>query len=145
MPTTESTISDIPQTDDEAIRHTIGEAERHQNDVEPFLALHTEATVIVNIAGRRVLGRDALRAAMTAAVASPLADVTTKIEVVDIRFVAPDVAVVSCIKRVTDGRDRDARPAGAADLPAAGTLTYVLVRDAGAWRIALAQTTPQAG
>ena len=145
MPTTESTITHTPQADDEAIRHTIAEAERHQNDVEPFLALHTETTVIVNIAGRRVLGRDALRAAMTAAVASPLADVTTKIEVVDIRLVAPDVALVSCIKRVTDGRDRDARPAGSTDLPTAGSLTYVLVRDGGDWRIALAHTTPQAG
>ena len=142
---TTGTAPDTTRADDDAIRHTIAEAERHQNDVEPFLALHTDTTIIVNIAGRRVLGRDALRTAMTAALASPLADVTTKVEVVDLRFVGPDVAVVSCVKRVTDGRDRDGRPAGSTDLPQVGSLTYVVVREDGDWRIALAQTTPQVG
>ena len=48
---TEPTAPDTTRADDDAIRHTIAEAERHQNDVEPFLALHTDDDVIVNIAG----------------------------------------------------------------------------------------------
>ena len=108
------TAPDTTRADDDAIRHTIAEAERHQNDVEPFLALHTDTTIIVNIAGRRVLGRDALRTAMTAALASPLADVTTKVEVVDLRFVGPDVAVVAASSGsptgVTATGARPARP-----------------------------------
>jgi uncharacterized protein (TIGR02246 family) len=143
MPTTHDTTTGTAPIDDDAIRSTIASAERHQNDVEPFLALHTDATVIVNIAGRRILGRDALRTAMTAAVASPLADVTTTIDVLDVRLLRPDVALVSCVKHVTDGRSPAARADGADDLPAEGSLTYVLVRDDGTWRIALAQTTPQ--
>jgi hypothetical protein len=41
--------------------------------------------VIVNLAGRRVLGRDAFAEAMAGALASPLSGVQTSVEVVDIR------------------------------------------------------------
>ncbi|GAB2823881.1 hypothetical protein GCM10022221_22480 [Actinocorallia aurea] len=122
-----------------AIRQVVAEAERHQNDLEPFLALHTAETIIVNIAGRRVLGRDALRQAMEAALASPLAQVRTRQEIVDVSFAAPGVAIVSCVKHVSDERE------GGGGLPSSGSLTYVLVEEQGAWRIASAQTTPIAG
>jgi hypothetical protein len=42
---------------------------------------------------------------MESALASPLADVTTTAEIHDIRFIRPDVAIISCTKHVTDGRD----------------------------------------
>ena len=119
-----------------AIEQMIADAERYQNDLEPFLALHTADVVIVNIAGRRVFGKDALRAAMSAALDSPLAQVLTTIDVEDIRFVRPDVAIVSCIKHVSDQRE------DGGDLPSTARLTYVLISDAGAWSIASAQTTP---
>ncbi|GAA3885218.1 hypothetical protein GCM10022243_57550 [Saccharothrix violaceirubra] len=113
------------------IRRTIADAERHQSDLDPFVALHTEDVVVVNLAGRRVLGRAALRDAMAAALDSPLADVTTRSDVEDIRLVSPDVAIVSCLKHVS----------GLADELTA-RLTYVLVRQPDRWRIAVAQTTP---
>ena len=116
------------------IRSLIAEAVRLQND-EEFINLHTDDVRIVNIAGRRVRGRTALADAMGAALASPLADVLTTVDVDDIVFLRPDVAIVSCVKHVYDGRE------GGAELPASGSLTYVLVRD-GQWRIASAQTTP---
>jgi uncharacterized protein (TIGR02246 family) len=119
-----------------AIRRVIADAERHQSDLEPFLALHTEDVAIVNIAGRRVLGLDALRLAMSAALDSPLAKVLTTIDVEDVRFARPDVAIVSCTKHVSDERD------GGEGLPTTGSLTYVMVREGGGWRIASAQTTP---
>ena len=119
-----------------AIEQVIADAERHQNDLEPFLALHREDVAIVNIAGRRVVGKDALRAAMSAALDSPLAQVLTTIDVQDIRFVRPDVAIVSCIKHVSDQRD------DGGGLPSTAHLTYVVINDAGGWSIASAQTTP---
>ncbi|WP_156253453.1 SgcJ/EcaC family oxidoreductase [Pseudactinotalea terrae] len=121
---------------DRQLGQLVETAQLAQSDVETLLALHTPGAVIVNIAGRRLLGADDFRSAMEAALASPLADVTTTTEVHDIRYVRPDVAIISCTKHVTD-----ARPGGG-DLPDRGALTYVAVREGGTWRIALAQTTP---
>lgn len=123
-----------------AIRQLIDDVQARQFDIEPFLALHTDDTVIVNFGGRRVAGKDALRHAMTTALASPLAKVTTTAEVHDVRFIRPDVAIVSATKYVTDDR-------GQADkFASSGSMTYVVIKDADeGWRIALAQTTPIAG
>jgi uncharacterized protein (TIGR02246 family) len=122
-----------------AIRRLAADVQARQSEVEPFLALHTDDTVVVNFGGRRVAGKDALRQAMIAALASPLAKVTTTAEVHDIRFVRPDVAIVSATKYVTDDRDR------ADKLASKGNTTYVVVGVDAGWRIALAQTTPIAG
>ena len=119
------------------INDLVAAAVRHQSEVEPFLALHTEDVVIVNIAGRRVLGRQELEAAMRGALAGSLADVTTTVDVEDIRFLRPDVALVSCTKRV-----HDARSAGGDELPARGAMSYIVTDSGDGWRIALAQTTP---
>ena len=124
------------QQDLTAIRALVVAADRHQSDVEEFVALHHPDLVLVNIAGRRVLGREALRTAMTAGLKSPLAQVFTRLEVEDVRFIGPDVAVVSCAKHVSDERDD-----GSA-LPTRGSLTFTVVREADDWKIAVAQTTP---
>jgi len=110
-----------------------------QSDVEPFLALHTQDAIIVNFGGRRVLGSGDLRQAMEAGLASPLAQVVTTAAIDDIRYVRPDVAIVSCTKHVSDQRDTTETFA------TEGRLTYVAVQKHGAWRVALAQTTPVAG
>ncbi|PFG40984.1 uncharacterized protein (TIGR02246 family) [Georgenia soli] len=121
------------------IHELVRRAQDTQFDPEPFLDLHTPGAVVVNIAGRRVLGRDALGEAMRAALASPLRDVVTTAEIHDVRLLAPGVALVSCTKRVEDARtDR------ATQLPTGGALTYVVVHSDGRWRIASAQTTPVA-
>ncbi len=86
----------------QAIRGLVETLQATQSDIETFLPLHTPDTIIVNFGGRRVLGRDDLREAMASALASPLADVTTTTEIHDIRFVRPDVAIVSCTKHVHD-------------------------------------------
>ena len=119
-----------------AIRNLVAAADRHQSDVEEFVALHHPDLVLVNIAGRRVLGREALREAMTVGLASPMAKVFTHLEVEDIRFLRPDVALVSCAKQVFD--ERGDGPA----MPARGSLTFTVVREPDGWKIALAQTTP---
>ena len=127
-------------TDEQAIRQLIADAEKHQSDVEPFLSLHTEDVVLVNIAGILVLGKQALRSAMTKALESRLANVITRTEVMDIRLVTFDVAIVSCVKHVSD-ENADAT----GELPSRGSLTYTLVKTPDGWRIALAQTTPMVG
>ena len=124
------------QQDLTAIRALVAAADRHQSDVDEFVELHHPDLVLVNIAGRRVLGRQALRTAMTAGLKSPLAKVFTRLEIEDIRFIRPDVALVSCTKHVSD--ERDEGPA----LPTRGSLTFTTVREPDGWRIAVAQTTP---
>lgn len=125
-----------------AVRQVIEDAGKYQSDLEQFVPLHTADVNIVNFGGRRVQGRETLRQAMAAALASPLADVVTRIEIEDIRFLRPDVALVACVKHVFDGRDVEQE----GSLPASsGRLTYVLTEEADAWRIASAQTTPILG
>ncbi|MEU4283170.1 DUF4440 domain-containing protein [Nocardiopsis dassonvillei] len=81
--------------------------------------------------------READGEALPEALSSPLKDIRTELEVNDIRFTTPDVAVVSLAKTVHDER------ADAPDtVPLTGAMTYVLVRAGDDWRIALAQTTP---
>jgi uncharacterized protein (TIGR02246 family) len=129
--------SDGPTHDTAEITALIEAAVRHQSEPEPFLDLHAEEVVIVNIAGRRVMGRTELGTAMRGALASPLADVTTTVEIDDIRFVRPDVAIISCTKHV-----RDSRQGSTEALPSAGAMSYVVEASGDRWRIALAQTTP---
>jgi uncharacterized protein (TIGR02246 family) len=74
---------------------------------------------------------------MRGALVSPLADVTTTVEVDDVRLVRPDVAIVSCTKHVHDAREGSAEA-----LPSTGAMSYVVEARNGRWRIALAQTTP---
>ncbi|MEV0937287.1 SgcJ/EcaC family oxidoreductase [Streptomyces phaeochromogenes] len=129
-------------TDERLIRELVARSQEAQTDPEVLPALHTSDLVLINLAGRRVLGREAFESAMTAALASPLKDVRTTLEVDDIRFVRPDVAIVSLTKTVHDERP-DTQGQGPSDFPARGAMTYVMTRDEGTdWRIALAQTTP---
>lgn len=126
-------------TDEDAIRELVSRAQQAQGDPESLLPMHASDVVIVNLAGRRVLGREAFAAAMSAALASPLSKVRTTVDIVDVRIVMPDVAVVSCLKTVHDEREElDTSSA----LPATGALTYVVTRADRQWQIALAQTTP---
>ncbi|UYM05835.1 YybH family protein [Solicola gregarius] len=126
--------------DERAIRELVQAAHEAQIDTVTLPALHSADAIIVNIAGRRLFGRDEFVAAMAKAVASPLRDVTTTVEVVDVRPVTDDVAIVSSIKSVHDARSEQS-----GELPERGAFTYVVTRTGEDWRIALAQTTPIAG
>ncbi|MBB4660490.1 SgcJ/EcaC family oxidoreductase [Conexibacter arvalis] len=121
----------------QAVEAIVREADRLQSDVEGFVALLTDDAAIVNFVGRRVAGRKQIRKVMGRALASPLAQVRTRTEIVDVRFPAPGVALVNAVKHVSDGRS-DAEPLGADR----GNMTFVLVERDGVWKIALAQTTP---
>ena len=125
----------------EAIRAVVADADARQSDAEGFARLLTEDVALVNFGGRRVLGRDSVREAMRAALATPFANVFTRNELVDVRFPRPGVAVVSCIKHISDEREPAAREPDA-PLAARGATTFVLIKEPGGWRIALTQTTP---
>ncbi|MFE6718359.1 YybH family protein [Streptomyces albidoflavus] len=121
-----------------AVREVAADAGKYQSDPDRFLPLHTADVEIVNFGGRRVAGREAMRAAL----ASPLADVVTTVEIAGVRFPREGVAVVAAVKRVHDAREEP--DGGGPALPAtSGQLAYLLVEEGGgAWRISLAQTTP---
>jgi uncharacterized protein (TIGR02246 family) len=99
---TPSTTTNVPITeaDQNAIRALVALAQKSQSDPETLPALHTAETVIVNLAGRRVLGRESYATAMADGLASPFRDVPTTAKIVDIRLATPDVAIVSCTKTV---------------------------------------------
>ena len=124
-----------------AIKQLVEDAAKYQNDPDLFLPLHANDVVIVNFAGKRVLGRNALEHAMRKALSGQLAKVVTTNVVENILFLRPDVAVVNCIKHVSD--NRDSIDGKGVTLPAEkGALTYVLVKSLEGWKISLAQTTP---
>ncbi|MGC4937094.1 SgcJ/EcaC family oxidoreductase [Kribbella sp. DT2] len=128
-------------TDEDQVRALIVAAHEAQLSAAGLVPLHHRQAVLVNVAGRRVLGRDAIQEAMVAALASPLQDVLTTVDVLDVRFPVADLAVVSCVKTIDDRRAEADRGA----LPLTGALTYVCARVDGEWSILLAQTTPIAG
>jgi uncharacterized protein (TIGR02246 family) len=118
----------------------VQDAAKYKNDPNLFIPLHTNDVVVVNFAGRRVVGRNALEDAMRKALSGQLAKVITTNVVENILFLRPDVALVTCIKHVSDHRDAAEEKAA---LPAEkGALTYVVVKDQEGWKISLAQTTP---
>ncbi|WP_067140821.1 SgcJ/EcaC family oxidoreductase [Microtetraspora malaysiensis] len=115
-------------TDIKAIEQLVRDAEDLQSDVAGFTGLLTDDVSLVNFTGIRLRGREQVTQVLTKALESPLKDVLTKNELLEVTFLRPDVALANLIKHVNDGRT--------------GALTFVLVKDDGTWRIALAQTTP---
>ncbi|MEU1201622.1 SgcJ/EcaC family oxidoreductase [Streptomyces sp. NPDC005813] len=138
MDTTNS-ISSTNDIDEKRIRDLVARTQEAQIDPDVLPALHTSDLVLINFAGRRLFGRETFASAMTEALSSPLKDVRTELEVNDIRFATPDVAIVSLTKTIHDERSE---AEGSSELPLAGAMTYVMTRQGGDWRIALAQTTP---
>lgn len=118
-------------TETAAIEQVIRDAEELQNDVDGFTGLLTDDVSIVNFGGIRLQGRDQVRQALTKALETPLKDVITRNELLNITFLRQDVALANLIKHVNDGRR--------------GALTFVLVKENDRWLIALSQTTPVAG
>jgi len=116
-------------------RAIVEQTERFQDDAEAFCSLLADDAILVNAVGRRVVGRGAIRAAMEAALATPLADVRTRHQFIEGRLLAPDVAVVGMAKRV------DAPPGAHVGTGSTVESTLVLVRRGDRWKIAVAHNT----
>jgi uncharacterized protein (TIGR02246 family) len=123
--------------DTTAIKDVVTASDKLQNDADGFADLLTEDASLINIAGRKLRGREAIREAYHKALASPLAQVQTRIEIVDVWHISPDAALANAIKHVSDERQDPAAP-----LPDRGNVTFVLVREQEKWLIASIQTTP---
>ncbi|NDL56045.1 SgcJ/EcaC family oxidoreductase [Phytoactinopolyspora mesophila] len=123
-----------------AIEKVVADAEKLQFDVDGFTNLLADDVVLINFFGRRLHGKDQVYAAMAQALQTPLTDVRTKHELVDVIFPRPDVAIASIVKHVYD--ERAASPESGAALQNKGAMTMVLVKSNGDWLITLAQTTP---
>ncbi|ANN17888.1 hypothetical protein SD37_21050 [Amycolatopsis orientalis] len=119
------------------VKQVVLDSDRLQNDPDGFAALLTEDVNLVNIAGRRLHGRETVRAAYHQAMSSQLAQVRTRIEIEDAWLVQPDAAVVTATKHVSDERTEPNAP-----LPDKGAVTFVLARQDQKWLIASVQTTP---
>ncbi|WP_203186511.1 SgcJ/EcaC family oxidoreductase [Streptomyces pratensis] len=134
-----------PATDDadeKRIRELVARTQEAQADPDVLPALHTSDLVLINLGGRRLFGRETFVSAMTEALSSPLKDIRTTLEIDDIRFATPDVAIVSLTKTVHDERAEGDEGDDLPELPLTGAMTYVMTRTDGDWRISLAQTTP---
>jgi len=88
MDTTNSTLL-ADDADEKRIRELVARAQEAQIDPDVLLALHTANLVIVNLAGRRLFGRETFASALAEALSSPLKDIRTTPEVDDIRFTTP--------------------------------------------------------
>src|SRR3954451_9790024 len=122
------------------VRATVQALDAAQDDADAFCALLTEDASVINVAGRRVQGREALRRIMTEALDGDLAAVRTHLDVEAVTFLSAQTAIVTATKSIDDRRP-DADDA----LPTVGTLTVTLVHTPEGWRAAALQTTPVAG
>jgi uncharacterized protein (TIGR02246 family) len=122
----------VRSADDAAIRAV--EARQVQtwnaHDIRGYVALFTEDADVVNVLGWRWRGRAELERKLTLAHGSVFRTSVLTLEAVDIRLVAPSVAVVQVTWRMAG-----------AQAPEAGVQTQVLERGAGGWRISAFQNT----
>ncbi len=123
----------------QSINQLIADAERFQNDPDKYSQLHTEDAIIVNVAGRRIIGRDAFYQVMKEAVKTTLVDVPTKTDIKNITFIRSDVAIVSCLKLIAD--NRDIREKDKFEEGSKANQTFVATKEHGNWSIAMAQST----
>lgn len=134
-----SVSEDEKEQDRNSIKQLVADAEKFQNDPNEYTQLHTEDTIIINVAGRRITGREKFHQVMKEAVNTTLVDVPTKMDVKNITFIRPDVAVVSCIKHIFDNRDMSNEDRFEKDSKA--NLTFMMVKEQEQWLIASAQST----
>lgn len=124
--------------DIDAIKQVVADAERFQNDPDNFAQLLTEDVILINFTGIRLMGRDAVYDAMTQAVATALVSILTTQEVEHIKFLRPDVAIMTGMKSiVADTEDVDFVSKGEQ-----ARLTFVLVKHNGKWLVSFIQNTP---
>lgn len=120
-----------------AIEARVAELEKaqQQESVEDFVGLLAPKAVWVTGGGRRLTGRDEIRAFTEKVLPGAMKDSTATYEVVHVSFVRPDVAVANVRQRpVThDGEPLEGQPEGRP--------VYVMAKEDGRWKIVAAQNT----
>jgi uncharacterized protein (TIGR02246 family) len=111
------------------------QAAQQAEDVEGFMQLFAERSVWTTAHGKRIVGREAIRAFTESVLPGAMKDSTARYDVERIAFLRPDVAVVNVRQR----------PVTLAGEPLAGAPegrpTYVLTREGEQWLISAAQNT----
>jgi len=109
-------------------------------DLDGYRKLLTEDADVVSATGRKSAGRDALIALSAEQKQQPsYRDATiTATQIHAIRLVTPDVALVDATYRMTGVRI----PADSEARPVEGLILFVMVEQAGAWRIASIRALP---
>ena len=108
----------------------------NQHDAKAYASLFTEDCDVVNVVGWRWKGRAELEGKLTAAFAYTFRESELAVTRVDVRFLAPDVALAHAIWSMTGART----PAGIPE-PHEGIQTLVLSKHDGQWLIAGFQNT----
>lgn len=127
----------IIHEEEKAIRELIQSFEIAANEKKPkeIAELVDVNAVIVNVAGIRLLGKEEFHQFIKTVMEGSLSELVTKNEITDIRFIRPDVAVVSAIQTAATNEGRIAKDHGK------GNVTSVLVKERDRWLVAVAQNT----
>jgi uncharacterized protein (TIGR02246 family) len=108
------------------------------HDIDAYAALFTEDAHVINVLGWHWKSRAELKAKLGRGFASAFAHSRLTIGDVDVRFLAPAIAVAHVGWTMTGA----ASPTGGAgDIPQQGIQTLVLTKRDGTWRIAEFQNT----
>lgn len=120
-----------------AIRSVLNLFEKAANDNNPMAMadLLDEQVVIVTIAGIRVKGKSAFYEFVKKAMQEVLLKVVIRNAITGIRFLRPDVALVSIVQTVFTQSRPGLKENGT------GNVTKVMVKYRGKWLIAFAQNT----
>jgi uncharacterized protein (TIGR02246 family) len=137
MSSQQTTENGARRRDVAAIEARVAELEKaqQQESVEDFVGLLAPKAVWVTGGGRRLTGRDEIRAFTEKVLPGAMKDSTATYEVVHVSFVRPDVAVANVRQRpVThDGEPLEGQPEGRP--------VYVMAKEDGRWKIVAAQNT----
>lgn len=117
------------------IHQLVSDAERFQNDPEKFVQLLAVDAILVNVAGYRVEGRDEIYKIMNKAVQTSLAEIKTKHNLLSIKFIRDDIALVTCTKEIFIEKENLYQK------EAAAVLNFVMEKNNGGWLISSAQNT----
>ena len=130
----------LPDSDEAAIRALEAQQAQSWNahDIHAYAALFTEDADVVNVLGWRWRGRAELERKLTLAHRSVFRTSVLTLETIDIRRLAPTLAVVLVTWRMADAQPPDGVSGHA---PEMGVQTQVLQRLAGGWRITAFQNT----
>jgi uncharacterized protein (TIGR02246 family) len=108
----------------------------NNHDVKALGALFTENADFVNVGAKHWRGRREIEA-KHAATLPRFAESKWSNSDVGVQFISPDVSIV----HVTWGMKGDKNPDGSSRAPREGAFMWVVVKDAGQWRIRAAQNT----
>jgi uncharacterized protein (TIGR02246 family) len=108
----------------------------NRHDAKAYAALFAEDADVVNVAGWRWKGRRQLEERMAAAFAFAFRESTLTVSDVDVRFLAPGVAIAHVRWTMVGAR----MPPGMPE-PRQGIQSLTMTKESGGWRIAAFQNT----